>query len=90
MWIGFVQYIVSLYIRTERGRERGISALRGQRVCVCSFFYAISMIHSLETFKYVTYVIGIKVRPAFLVCSGSSAFVSFSITKLRPHSSHKS
>lgn len=56
---------------------------------MCSFFYAISMIHSSEMDRYLTCVIGIKIRPAFLVCSGASTFVSFSITK-QPHLSHKS
>lgn len=57
---------------------------------MCSFLYAISMIHSPEKDRYLTCVIGIKIRPAFLVCSGACTFVSFSITKVRPHSSHKS
>lgn len=70
--------------------EKEESQLYGGGMCVCSFFYAISLIHGLETFKYLTYVMGIKVRPAFLVCSGSSAFVSFLITKLRTHLWYKS
>lgn len=56
-------------------------------VCVPSFFYAISMIHSLEMDSYLTCVIGIKIRPAFLVCSGASTLVSFSITKVSLHPS---
>ena len=49
-------------------------------MCVPSF-YAMCMIHSPEMDRYLTYVIGIKIRPAFLVCSGASTLVSFSITK---------
>lgn len=52
--------------------------------CVCSVFYAfyeICMIHGREMDRYLTCVIGIKIRPAFLVCSGALALLSFSITK---------
>lgn len=82
---GLASYIVSLYIRIESGREVGMAGVRGLHVC--SFFYAISMIHSLEMDSYLTCAIGIKIRPAFLVCSGASTLVSFSITKVRLHPS---
>lgn len=93
---GLALNIVSLYIRIESGREVWMAGVWGcfvcvcVCVCVCSFLHAISMIHSLEMDRYLTCVIGIKIRPAFLVCSGACTFVSFSITKVRPHSSHKS
>lgn len=59
-------------------------------VCVCFFFHATSMIHSLEMNRYLTCVIRIKIRPAFLLCSGASTLVSFTITRVRPRLSHKS
>lgn len=76
-----IQYLFTSELKLGEKEKRNGSSM--EAVCVCSFFYAISMIHSLEMDRYLTCVIGIKIRPAFLVCSSTSAFVSFSITKVK-------
>lgn len=78
-WIGF-------FLHQNRKLETSGDGSSVGALSVCPFFYAISMIHRLK--MDLTCAIGIKIRPAFLVCSSASAFVSFSITS--PHLSHKS